>query len=202
MSLKHQHFWVRLQAQNGQKQIPFFWNSSVYSCSENWRLFHARNWQETDDLVQHSLHRTSQTVSNQKRKSGRPRCSNEQEDKYISVSSLKNRHLTSPQLAASLNSTYKTPVSTSTVKRRLRDAGLLGIVPLSSVCVLLPILIFSFYWPVWDMAFSLQLCLRKPAESPLHCFSQIRNLNNKHCDNSYLAVKLEIILESRRQVRK
>ena len=31
--------------------------------------------------------------------------------------------------------------------------------PLSSVCVLLPILIFSFYWPVWDMAFSLQLCL-------------------------------------------
>ena len=29
-------------------------------------------------------------------------------------------------LAASLNSTRKTPVSTSTVKRRLRDAGLLG----------------------------------------------------------------------------
>ena len=31
--------------------------------------------------------------------------------------------------------------------------------PLSNVCVLLPILIFSFYWPVWDMAFSLPLCL-------------------------------------------
>uniref|UniRef100_A0A674AM44 Transposase Tc1-like domain-containing protein n=1 Tax=Salmo trutta TaxID=8032 RepID=A0A674AM44_SALTR len=31
-----------------------------------------------------------------------------------------------PQLAASLNSPCKTPVSTSTVKRRLRDAGLLG----------------------------------------------------------------------------
>jgi hypothetical protein len=28
-------------------------------------------------------------------------------------------------MAASLNSTHKTPVSTSTVKRRLRDAGLL-----------------------------------------------------------------------------
>ncbi|XP_052349389.1 intraflagellar transport protein 88 homolog isoform X9 [Oncorhynchus keta] len=42
------------------------------------------------------------------------------------VSSLRNRRLTSPQLAASLNSTRKTPVSTSTVKRRLRDAGLLG----------------------------------------------------------------------------
>ena len=34
-----------------------------------------------------------------------------------------------------------------------------GRVPLSSVCVILPIWIFSFYWPVWDMAFSLQLCL-------------------------------------------
>ena len=42
------------------------------------------------------------------------------------VSSLRNRHLTSPQMAASLNSTRKTPVSTSTVKRQLRDAGLLG----------------------------------------------------------------------------
>ena len=31
--------------------------------------------------------------------------------------------------------------------------------PLSNVCVLLPILIFSFYWPVSDTAFSLPLCL-------------------------------------------
>jgi hypothetical protein len=42
------------------------------------------------------------------------------------VSSLKNRCLTSPQLADPLNSTRKTPVSTSIVKRQLRDAGLLG----------------------------------------------------------------------------
>uniref|UniRef100_A0A6Q2Y4K7 Myosin ID n=1 Tax=Esox lucius TaxID=8010 RepID=A0A6Q2Y4K7_ESOLU len=41
------------------------------------------------------------------------------------VSSLRNRCLTGPQLAASLNSTHKPPVSTSTVKRQLRDAGLL-----------------------------------------------------------------------------
>ena len=72
------------------------------------------------------LHRTAQTGSNQNRTSGRPQCKTEQEDKYIRVSSLRNRHLTSPQLAASLNSTHKTPVSTSKVKRRLRDAGLLG----------------------------------------------------------------------------
>ena len=76
------------------------------------------------NAVYYSLHKTEQTGSNQNRKrSGRPRCTTEQEDKYISVSSLRN---TSPQLAASLNSTNKTPVSMSTVKRRLRDAGLLG----------------------------------------------------------------------------
>ena len=74
-----------------------------------------------------SLHRKAQTGSNQNRKRrGRPRCTTEQEDKYIRESSLRNRRLTSPQLAISLNSTCKIPVSTSTVMRRLRDAGFLG----------------------------------------------------------------------------
>jgi transposase len=78
------------------------------------------------NAVYYSLHRKSQTGPNQNRKmSGRPRCTTEQEDKYIRVSSLRIRHLTSPQLIASLNCTRKTPVSTSTVKRRLLDAGLL-----------------------------------------------------------------------------
>ena len=111
------------------------------------------------NAVYYFLHRTAQTGPNQNRKSGRPRCTTEQEDKYIRMSSLRNRRLTSPHLAASLNNTRKTPDSMSTVKRRRRDAGLLGRVPLSSGCVLLPILIFYFYWPVWDMAFSMQFCL-------------------------------------------
>ena len=77
------------------------------------------------NVVYYSLHRIAQTGSNQNRKkSVRPRCTTEQEDKYIRVSSLRNKRLTGPQLAASLNSTRKTPVSTSTVKRRLRDADL------------------------------------------------------------------------------
>ena len=75
-----------------------------------------------------SLHRTAQTVSNQIRKrserSGRSQCTTEQEDKFIRVSRLRNRRLTSPPLAASLNNSHKT-VSTSTVMRRLQDAGLL-----------------------------------------------------------------------------
>ena len=66
--LEHQHLWVRLQAQNGQKQITSFWNLSVYSCSEKGRLFHARNSQETYNAVYYSLHRTAQTGSNQNRK--------------------------------------------------------------------------------------------------------------------------------------
>ena len=77
--------------------------------------------------VYYSLQRTAQTGSNQNRKrSGRSRCTTRQDNKYITVSSLRNRRLTGPQLAASLNGTHKTPVSTSTVKRRLGDAGLLG----------------------------------------------------------------------------
>ena len=88
------------------------------------------------NAVYYYLHRTAQTVSNQNRKSsGRPQCTTEQEDKYISLSSWRNRRLTSPQLAASLNSTCKTLVSMSTVKRRLRDAGLLPDVCILSLCV-------------------------------------------------------------------
>ena len=79
------------------------------------------------NAVYYSLHRTGQAGSNQNRKrSGRPWCTTDQEDMYIWVSSLRNRLLTSPQLAGSLNSIQKTLVSTSTVKRRLQDAGLLG----------------------------------------------------------------------------
>ena len=77
------------------------------------------------NAVYYSLHGTAQTGSNRNIKSGRPQCTTEQEDKYI-VSTLINRLLTSTQLAASLNSNPKTPVSMSTVKRQLRDAGLLG----------------------------------------------------------------------------
>ena len=77
--------------------------------------------------VYYSFQRTAQTGSSQNRKRcWRPQCITKQEDKYIRVSSLRNRRLTGPQLAASLNGTRKTPVSASTVKRRLQDTGLLG----------------------------------------------------------------------------
>ena len=108
--LEHQHLWVRLQAQNSQKYKTLFWNSSVISCSEKLRLFHVRNWLETEDPV--FLTRIERGV-------GGPSAQLSKRTSTL-VSSLRNRCITI-HLAASLNSTRKTPVSTSTVKRRLRD---------------------------------------------------------------------------------
>ena len=118
--LEHKHLLVRLQAQNGQKQRTsetcqsiLVLRNEAYSMREI-----AKKLNILHNAVYYSLHRTVQTGSNQNRnRSGRTRCTTEQEDKYIRMSSLKNRGLTSPQLAASLNSARKTPVSTSTVKR-------------------------------------------------------------------------------------
>ena len=150
--LEHQHLWVWLQAQNGQKQrLSSETRQSILVLRNEGYSMRAiaKKLKISYRAVYYSRHRTAQTVSNQNRKrSGRPRCTTEQEDKYIRVSSLRSRRLTSPQLAASLTSTGKTPVSTSTVKKQPWDAGHLGRVPLSSVCVLLPILIFSFYLPI------------------------------------------------------
>ena len=113
--------WVRLC----QKKRTFFSNSTVYSCSEKCCYSIREIAKISYNGVYYSLQRTAQTGSNQNRKrNGRPRCTTKQEDKYIRASSLRNRCLTGPQLAASL--TGKTPVSTSTVKRRLQDAGLIG----------------------------------------------------------------------------
>ena len=62
--LEHQHLWVRWRAQNSQKQITFFWNSSVKSGSQKEWVFHARNCQETEDLVQRCVLFPSQNSAN------------------------------------------------------------------------------------------------------------------------------------------
>ena len=77
--------------------------------------------------VHYTLTRHGDTGSiKDKHRSGRPKCTTAQEDKYIRVSSLMNRRLTAPEIAASLNSTRQTPVCTDTVRRRLRSVGLMG----------------------------------------------------------------------------
>ena len=119
--LEHQHcgfnYWLKMTRNNElsseTRQSILVLRNKGYSMGEI-----ANNLKISYNAVYYSRHRTVQTGSNQNRKrSGRPRCTTEQEDKYIRVSSLRNRRLTSPQMAASLNSTHKTPVSTSTVDR-------------------------------------------------------------------------------------
>lgn len=65
------------------------------------------------------------THDDQKR-SGRPKVTSESEDKFIRVISLRNRRMTAPEIQAQLNETRSTDISSSTVKRRLRTAGLMG----------------------------------------------------------------------------
>ena len=80
-----------------------FWEMKAYSMLEI-----AKKLKISYNGVYYSLQRTAQTGSNQNRKRRRrPRCTTKQEDKYIRVSSLRNRHLTGLQLTASLNGPHK-----------------------------------------------------------------------------------------------
>ncbi|XP_051505489.1 endoplasmic reticulum-Golgi intermediate compartment protein 1-like isoform X2 [Myxocyprinus asiaticus] len=83
-----------------------------------------------EDFIQRCTLQSSKTEDNWiyqgQKEMWKARCTTKQEDKYIRVSSLRNRRLTCPRLTASLNSTCSTPVSCTTVKRRLRSAGLMG----------------------------------------------------------------------------
>lgn len=61
-------------------------------------------------------------------RTGRPKVTTRQEDQHIVVISKRNRRLTAPEIRADINRTRKNPVSLTTVKRRLRIAGLKGCV--------------------------------------------------------------------------
>lgn len=62
---------------------------------------------------------------------GRPRATTSSEDLNIVVKSKRNRRLTAPEIAAQFNLGRDKPVSVSTIKRRLLDAGLKGCVAVS-----------------------------------------------------------------------
>ena len=83
--LEHQHLWVGLQAPNGQKQrlssetrqSILLLRNEGYSMREI-----AKKLKISYNAVHYTLLRTVQTGSNQNRKrSGRPRCTTEQVDK-------------------------------------------------------------------------------------------------------------------------
>nr|XP_054769591.1 uncharacterized protein LOC129277439 [Lytechinus pictus] len=58
-----------------------------------------------------------------RRRSGRPKTTSPAEDKYIRVSSLRNRCLTCPQITADLNNTREMPVCSSTVRNISVEQG-------------------------------------------------------------------------------
>ena len=60
------------------------------------------------------------------KRSGRPKATTQSKDKFLRVNSLHDRQLTGQQLQAQLNTGRGKEVSVSTVKRRLRAAGLTG----------------------------------------------------------------------------
>ena len=87
----------------------------------------ARTLQLSVTAVAKTVKQFEQTGTLEDRKrSGRPRVTSKSDNKFIRVTSLRNRRLTAPEIQAQLNATRSTDVSTSTVQRRLRDAGLKG----------------------------------------------------------------------------
>ena len=77
--------------------------------------------------VSDTLKRFTETGQNKSRtRSGRPKSTTSAEDKFIVVTSKRDRRKTAPELAAQLNKTRGRAVSTETVRRRLCAAGLQG----------------------------------------------------------------------------
>ena len=77
--------------------------------------------------VSYTIKRHLETGGNSDRKrSGRPKATTQSEDKFLRVNSLCDRRLTGQHLQAQLNIGRSKEVSVSTVKRRLRAAGLTG----------------------------------------------------------------------------
>ena len=77
--------------------------------------------------VRQTIKRKEETGSfHDRKRSGRPRSTTKKEDRYIVINSLRNRRHTAPEIAADFNVHHKTKISTTTVKRRLLDAGLRG----------------------------------------------------------------------------
>lgn len=77
--------------------------------------------------VHRTLRRKCETGSNRNRKgSGRPRKTSKRDDNRLLEISKSNRFKTAPDLRAEINQSLVAPISLTTVKRRLRENGLIG----------------------------------------------------------------------------
>ncbi|CAK9816182.1 Transposable element Tc1 transposase [Anthophora plagiata] len=66
----------------------------------------------------------SKKKKKKKKRSVRPKITTSAEDRAITIISKRNRRKTAPELTAEINASRPEPVSLTTVKRRLRKAGL------------------------------------------------------------------------------
>ena len=83
--------------------------------------------------VQRTLERFRESGSySTKRRSARPRANAAKEDRYIKVTSPRNRTATAGNIQSTVNGTREKPVSRSTVKRRLVEQGFNGRVAVSN----------------------------------------------------------------------
>ena len=84
----------------------------------------------SSSAVAKNIKRYDETGSHEdSHRKGRSSVTSATEDKFIRVTSLRNRHLTAPQTAAKINSSQSSSnrhISTSTVHRRQRESGLHG----------------------------------------------------------------------------
>lgn len=77
--------------------------------------------------VHRTLQRKCETGSNKNRKgSGRPRKTSKRDDNRLLEISKSNRFKTAPDLRVEINQSLVAPISLTTVKRRLREKGLIG----------------------------------------------------------------------------
>lgn len=77
--------------------------------------------------VYSTIERYKSTGSLEDRKrTGRPKTTTSAKDQHIIVTSKRNRRLTAPEIRVEVNRSRSKPVSLTTVKRRLRAAGLKG----------------------------------------------------------------------------
>ena len=85
---------------------------------------------KTFNVSPSAVKRYNETVSHEDRpRKERPRVTSAAEDKFIRVTSLRNRKLTAAQIRDQMNATQSSSsrhISRTTVKRRLRESGLHG----------------------------------------------------------------------------
>ena len=82
--------------------------------------------------VQRMLERYEETKSYAaKRRSGRPRCTSSQEDQFIKITSLHSKTASADNIKSVINNTQEKAISKTTVRRRLAESGLNGILAVS-----------------------------------------------------------------------